>query len=63
MTRGGLDRYLGPEAGDSSNVPMEIENAQVTEAPTQVDCAGRDKDEAVCQIAEAERAKTQPRKD
>ncbi len=55
MTRGGLDRYLGPAASDDSNIPAALEapdNAAEPEVP--VDCKGVDADSAVCQIAKAE---------
>jgi hypothetical protein len=53
MTTGGLDSYLGPEAQDFSNLPEHIEDHEVTEDVRKMDCAGADKDEAVCQLAEA----------
>ena len=55
MTRGGLDRYLGPAAIDDSNLPPAIDEAgNKAEPEVPVDCAGADKDQAVCQIAKAE---------
>ena len=64
LTRGGLDRYLGPEAGDESSLPPSIEDpAHVPEPEHPVDCAGADKDQAVCQIAEAEKAAPVDRRD
>ena len=54
-TRGGLDRYLAPPAIDDSNLPPSIDDpAHPPEPEHPVDCAGADKDEAVCQIAKAE---------
>ena len=56
MTRGGLDRYLGPAAIDDSNLPAALESPdQPAEPEHPVDCAGADKDEPVCQIAAAEK--------
>ena len=56
MTRGGLDRYLGPAGGDDSNLPASIEDGTPKAEPEHpVDCAGADKGEPVCQIAKAER--------
>ncbi len=56
MTRGGLDRYLGPAAIDDSNLPAATQpDDHPAAAETPVDCAGADKDQAVCQIAEAEK--------
>ncbi len=56
MTRGGLDRYLGPSVMGDSNIP---ESLQAPEHPAEpvapVDCSGADKGEAVCQIAAAEK--------
>ena len=54
--RGGLDRYLGPEAQDSSHMPPLDD----PDAPKdrELDCAGSDAGEAVCEIAKAENAKT-----
>jgi hypothetical protein len=57
MTTGGLDGILGPEAQDFSNLPEHIEHVEQTDEESIVDCQGSDKDEAVCQIAEAEKAK------
>ncbi len=57
MTRGGLDRYLGPTAIDDSNLPLAIEDPEhVAEPEVPVDCAGADKGQAVCEIAKAEQA-------
>lgn len=55
MGRGGLDRYLGPQAKDSSNLPPSV-NAPDDSAERQrtLDCAGTDANEAVCEIANAE---------
>jgi hypothetical protein len=54
MTRGGLDRYLPPEAVDYSNLPEFIEDhAGETDAPA-VDCAGTDAGSPICQLAKAE---------
>ena len=54
-TRGGLDRYLGPAGADESSLPPAIEDpAHRPEPEHPVDCAGADKDQAVCQIAKAE---------
>ncbi len=58
MTTGGLDGYLGPEAQDFSNLPESIEDPDKGDDVAEVDCAGSDKNEAVCQIAEAEKEKT-----
>jgi hypothetical protein len=56
MTRGGLDRYLGPEARDSSSMSPRIEEAKTDpdEQSPELDCAGKDAEEAVCQIAKSE---------
>lgn len=59
MTRGGLDRYLGPEAQDSSSLPEDIEQPQPQEDAPEVDCSGADRDEPVCQIAKEEEEKRQ----
>ncbi len=56
MTRGGLDRYLGPAAGEYSNLPEHIEEAKEEPDARELDCENADKDEAVCQIAKAEEA-------
>jgi hypothetical protein len=53
-TRGGLDRYLGPAGIDDSSLLPVIEDPQPDTAEVPVDCAGADKDEAVCAIARAE---------
>ena len=55
MTRGGLDRYLGPAAGDYSSLPDHPDEAELAEPTVPVDCENADKDEAVCQIAAAEK--------
>lgn len=56
MTRGGLDRYLGPEARDSSTMSPRIEDAKTDpdEETRELDCTGKDANEAVCEIANAE---------
>ena len=57
MTRGGLDRYLGPEADSYSHSPPAIADDKLNpEEPAEekLDCAGKDADEPVCEIAEAE---------
>ena len=55
MGRGGLDRFLGPPAGDSSNLPPAVENPGSEKVPERkMDCAGQDANEAVCEIANAE---------
>jgi hypothetical protein len=54
MTRGGLDRFLGPEAQDYSNLPEHIEQAEVEPDERQLDCDNADQAEPVCQIAKAE---------
>ncbi len=56
ITRGGLDRYLGPEARDYSNIPAALgdEKSNPDESPRQMDCAGKDAGESVCEIANAE---------
>ncbi len=62
MTTGGLDGYLGPPAGDFSNLPPSIDDPEKCEEDVpDPDCAGADADEAVCQIAKAE-AKVHPEK-
>ena len=54
-TRGGLDRYLGPDVTDSTGMPPSIEDpAHPVEPEHPVDCEGADRDAAVCQIAKAE---------
>jgi len=55
MTTGGLDGYLGPEAQDFSNLPEHMEEPVKADDTPEVDCAGADSAEAVCQIAEAEK--------
>jgi hypothetical protein len=59
MTTGGLDGILGPQAPDFSNLPEHIENLELDEPEIAVDCDGKDKDEAVCQIAAAETEKSE----
>jgi hypothetical protein len=59
MTRGGLDRYLGPEAQDSSSMPEDIEQPKPEEVVLEVDCAGADRNEPVCQIAKEEQKQRQ----
>ena len=55
MGRGGLDRYLGPEAGDASSLPPAVATADgAAEPDRKIDCAGSDVSEAVCEIAKAE---------
>ncbi len=56
MTRGGLDRFNGPPAGDYSNLPESIEDAKTDpdDEKIELDCAGKDAGEAVCEIAKAE---------
>jgi hypothetical protein len=58
MTRGGLDRYLGPPAGDYSHLPPAIADDKIDpdDPGGEIDCAGKDADEAVCEIARAEEA-------
>ena len=54
-TRGGLDRYLGPDVTDSTGMPPSIEDpVHPVEPERPVDCDGVDKNSAVCQIAKAE---------
>ncbi len=55
MTTGGLDGYLGPEAQDFSNLPESIEDPEKIDQTPEVDCNGSDKDDSVCQIADAEK--------
>ncbi len=58
MTTGGLDRFLAPPAQDHSNLPDRItEPVAKDEGASVVNCGGADKDQSVCQLAEAERAK------
>lgn len=61
MTRGGLDAFLGPEARDYSNLPEHIEDAEAEPDKRELDCENADKDEAVCQIAEAEQKEQKER--
>jgi hypothetical protein len=58
MTRGGLDRFLGPPASDNSHMPpaIEDEKADPYDRGESIDCSGKDVDEAVCEIAKAEEA-------
>jgi hypothetical protein len=57
MTTGGLNQYLGPSAQDFSSLPESITDPDVAAEPEiPVDCEGKDKDSAVCQIAAAEKA-------
>ena len=55
MTTGGLDGYLGPEAQDHSNLPEHIEEPKKSLDDSTMDCDGAAKDQAVCQIAKAEK--------
>ena len=58
MTRGGLDRYLGPPAGDYSEMPPSIEDPAeaAADAVPDVDCSDpANAGLAICQIAEAEK--------
>lgn len=56
MTSGGLDRYLGPSALGGSSLPPVFEDATDPHAEPEVpvDCKGKDKDQAVCEIAKEE---------
>jgi hypothetical protein len=54
MTTGGLDRFLGPQAGDHSSLPDHTEDPANANDAREVDCKA-DPDEPVCQIADAER--------
>ena len=56
MTRGGLDRFNSPPAGDYSNLPPSIEDpkSDPEDSKKVIDCAGKDSKEAVCEIANAE---------
>jgi hypothetical protein len=56
MTRGGLDRFLGPPAGEYSHLPPSIADDKVDpdDKGEELDCAGKDADAPVCEIAEAE---------
>ncbi len=61
MTRGGLDRYLGPPAEDYSNLPESITDPLAEDDPQiEVDCQGKNKDEAVCEIAKVNADKPFP---
>ena len=62
MTRGGLDRFLAPEAGDYSNLPDRDSDSSLPESLSQMNCTGVNKDQPVCQIAEAERAREAEKK-
>lgn len=55
-TRGGLDRFLGPKAGDASNLPPSIDDQKTDPdaAEQELDCAGKDAHEPLCEIAKAE---------
>lgn len=53
-TRGGLDRYLGPEARDFSKMPNLTDADAPKDKP--MDCENADASEAVCEIAKAEEA-------
>ena len=56
QTDGGLDRYLGPQAKDYSNLPPAIEEGKpaLEEPAAEIDCDGKDIDKAVCEIAKLE---------
>jgi hypothetical protein len=56
MTRGGLDRFLGPPAGDYSHLPPSIADDQgdPDEKSPEMDCDGKDANEPVCEIAKVE---------
>jgi hypothetical protein len=54
MTTGGLDAYLGPEAGDYSSLPQSIEQHKEIQDTPKVDCSVNPAD-PLCQIAEAEK--------
>jgi hypothetical protein len=54
MTSGGLDGYLGPEAQDFSNLPAHIQNIDAS-SNDDSKCGGINEDEAICQIAAAEK--------
>jgi hypothetical protein len=53
---GGLDRFLGPPAREYSHMPpaLDEDKVQPDEAEGKLDCAGKDADESVCEIARAE---------
>lgn len=53
MTTGGLDGYLGPEAGDHSSLPPSIENPKEVSDGSTPDCS-TDPNNPLCQIARAE---------
>ena len=55
-TRGGLDRFLGPKAGDFSHMPPSIEDDKLNpdQPERQLDCAGKDAAEPLCEVARAE---------
>jgi hypothetical protein len=57
MTRGGLDRFLGPQAEDYSNLPEHIEQAEAEPDERKLDCENADREEPVCQIAKSEQEK------
>ena len=56
MTRGGLDRFLGPPAQDYSHLPPSVVDDKVDpdDAGRELDCQGKDAKEAVCEIAKVE---------
>jgi hypothetical protein len=57
MTRGGLDRFLGPEADSYSHLPPAIADDKLNpdeSTEKELDCTGKDAEEPVCEIAEAE---------
>lgn len=53
MGRGGLDRYLAPPASDHSRLPKP-DPAEAADSQRALDCAGKDANEPVCEIANAE---------
>jgi len=52
-TRSGLDRFLGPTGMARSKMPPNLVDGVAetdTEMGTEVDCTGKDADQAVCRI-------------
>ena len=55
-THGGLDRFLGPPAKEFSHMPPGLDEGKVNpdETEHELDCAGKDADEPICEIAKLE---------
>jgi len=58
MTRGGIDQNLGPQAEDYSSLPNSSDvdpiDKTTPDGEREIDCAGKDADQDVCEIAKLE---------